>query len=270
MPIYRTLPYMYGNLNMKDLAELKKKDKFVLILPIGSIESHGPHCPLATDTMTSMEVSLRAAEKLHNVGYEAYVLPPLVYTSAHAARNFPGTISISTETSGAMIYEICIQLINRGMTKICICNNHGDPWNIKAIYNACEGVYEKTGVKLIYPDKTRKKYAARLPESYQKAECHGDSYEVSMVMAIDPSLINEERRKRLPHVHVNLVEKMFKEKLDDFNLMGMNESYTGDPASATSTEGEQTLNTIADIIVESIEDRFKGKDGEFKRGLFAR
>lgn len=270
MATYRTLPYMYDNLNMKDLAKLKEKEKFILIFPLGSIESHGPHCPLATDTMTSMEVSLRAAEKLHNMGYEAYVLPPLAYTIAHAARKFPGTITISTATSVAIISEICIQLIKQGITKICICNNHGDPWHIKAIYNACEEVYEKTGVKLIYPDKTRKKYVARLPESYQKAECHGDSYEVSMVMAIDPSLINEERRKTLPHVYVNLVEQMFKKKLDDFKLMGMTESYTGDPASATPTEGEQTLNTIANIIVESIEDRFQGKEEEIKRGLFAR
>jgi len=270
MSTYETLPYMYGNLNMKDLGELKEKEKFVLILPIGSIESHGPHCPLCTDTMTSIEVSLRAAEKLRAMGYETYVLPPFAYTPAHAARNFPGTINISTEISGAMISEICIQLIKQGITKICICNNHGDPWNIRAIYNAYEKVYEETGVKLIYPDKTRKKYMTRLPKSYQKAECHGDSYEVSMVMAIDPSLINEERRKALPHVHVNLVEKMFKEKLDDFKLMGMTESYTGDPACATSTEGEKTLDTIANIIVESIEDRFQGKEEELKRGLFAR
>ena len=89
MGTYRTLPYMYDNLNMKDLAELKEKEKFILIFPLGSIESHGPHCPLATDTMTSMEISLRAAEKLHNMGYEAYVLPSLVYTIAHAARTHP-------------------------------------------------------------------------------------------------------------------------------------------------------------------------------------
>lgn len=270
MAIYKTMPYMYGDLNMKDLAELKEKGKFVLIFPIGSIESHGPHCPLATDVMSSTEVALRTAKKLHTMGYEAYVLPPLVYTSAYAARNFPGTIHISPETVGTVISEICIQLIRQGMTKICLCNNHGDPWHIKATYNAYEDVYTKTGVKLIYPDKTRKKYVSKLPLSFQKAECHGDSYEVSMIMAIDPSLINEERRKALPPVHINLVEKMFKEKLDDFKLMGLTESYDGDPASATGEEGEQTLNTIADIMIEAIEEKFQGKEKEIRRGLFAR
>jgi len=270
MAIYQTFPYMYGNLNMKDLDELKENEKFVLILPIGSIETHGPHCPLATDLINSMEIALRASKKLHNMGYKAYVLPPLMYTPAQAARKFSGTINISPEINKALISEICIQLIKQGITKICICNNHGEPSHIKAIYNAYDEIYEKTGVKLIYPDKTRKKYVARLPESFQKAESHGDSYEVSMVMAIDPSLIDEERRKALPPVHVNLVEKMFKEKLDDFKLMGMTESYDGDPASATAEEGEQTLNTIADIMVEAIQDRFQGKEEIIKRGLFAR
>ena len=270
MAILKPMPYMYGNLNMKDLEELKKKEKFVLIFPIGSIESHGPHCPLDTDELNSTEVALRAAKKLDGMGYKAYVLPAFVYTTSYAARNFPGTINISPETVTKIISEICIQLINQGMDKICICNNHGDPWHVKAIYNASDEIYKRTGVRLIYPDKTRKKYVSTLPLSYQKGTCHGDSYEVSMVMAINPSLINEERRKVLPHVHVNLVEKMFKERLDDFKLMGMTESYTGDPASATAEEGEQTLDTIADIMVESIEDRFQGKEEEVKRGLFGR
>ncbi|MBW1667527.1 MAG: creatininase family protein [Deltaproteobacteria bacterium] len=270
MAILKTLPYMYSNLNMKDLAQLKEKKNLVLVLPIGAMESHGPHCPLGTDTFNSTEIALRTAEKLRKKGYEAFVLPPLAYTPAQCARNFPGTINISIETQTALITEICIQLIRQGITNICLCNNHGDPANIKAIYNACESIFEKVGVRLIYPDKTRKKYAVRLPDSYQKAECHGDSYEVSMVMAIDHSLINEERRKALPPVHVNLVEKMFTEKLDDFKLMGMPDSYNGDPAAATAEEGEQTLDTIADIMVESVEERFQGKDQELRRGLFAR
>lgn len=270
MAIYQTLPYMFGNLNMKDLEELKKSERFVAILPIGSVETHGPHSPLGTDEVICMEVALRAAKKLRALGYEAYVLPPLVYTAAQCARNFPGTINISVETQSALISEICTQLIGHGITNICISNNHGDPWNMKAIYNARDDVYQRTKVRLMYPDRTKKKYVARLPLSYQKAECHGDSYEVSAVMAIDPSLINEERRRALPHVHVNLVEKMFKEKLDDFKLMGMTESYTGDPASATAEEGEETLSTMADFVVEAIEDRFHGREEEHARGLFSR
>jgi creatinine amidohydrolase len=178
--------------------------------------------------------------------------------------------NVTVETHTAIITQICTGLIKHGINLICICNNHGDPENVRAIYNACERVVENTGIRLIFPDKTRKKYAVRLTEPYRKAECHGDSYEVSMVMAIDPSLINEERRKALPPVHVNLVEKMFKEKIDDFKLMGMPDSYDGDPSAATVEEGEGTLATIADIMVEIIEERFLGTDTEAGRGLFGR
>ena len=64
---------MYGNLNWKDIEELKQKENFVLLLPIGSTESHGPHCPVATDTIIAVETCLRAAQKLHEKGYKAYV-----------------------------------------------------------------------------------------------------------------------------------------------------------------------------------------------------
>jgi creatinine amidohydrolase len=258
---------MFGNLNWKDLAEIKEKEKFVLLFPIGSTESHGPHCPLATDAIICLESSVLAAEKLRTLGYEAYVLPPLTYTVAECARNFPGTISISEETECVLITEICLQLINQGMSKICIVNNHGEPGNVRAIYTAIEKIHAKTGVKLLFPNRLRKKYVVRLPECFRKGETHADRYETSLILAIDPSLVNEERRRNLPYIPINLVEKLFKEHLNEFKAMGMPECYCGDPASASAEEGEKTLGILRDIIVESVEEMFQGKpiENEMKK-----
>lgn len=268
MPLSKTLPYMFANLNWKDLQTLKQHERFILLFPIGSTESHGPHCPIGTDSMVALEVSLLTAQKLHGMGYEAYVLPPLAYTVAECARDFPGTVSISEQTECALIAGVCLQLIRHGMKRICIVNNHGEPGNVRAIYDAMKTVYEETGVQLLFPNKLRKKYVVRLPEAFQKGETHADRYETSLMLAIDSSLVHEERRKKLPYLPINLVAKLFKEHLDEFNAMGMNECYCGDPASASAGEGRDTLETLVAINIDSIEEMLRGGAAEGGRGLF--
>jgi creatinine amidohydrolase len=94
--------------------------------------------------------------------------------------------------------------------------------------------------------------APNTPESRRAREI------VSAIMAIDPSLVNEERRKALPCLPISLVDKLFKEKLTDFLEFGMEESYCGDPASATREEGEKILWTLSRLVVEDAEKLLLG------------
>jgi creatinine amidohydrolase len=99
---------------------------------------------------------------------------------------------------------------------------------------------------------------SQLPSAFQRGETHADRYETSAIMAIDPSLVNEERRKALPCLPISLVDKLFKEKLTDFLEFGMEESYCGDPASATREEGEKILWTLSRLVVEDAEKLLLG------------
>ena len=261
---------MFSNLTWKEVARIKEKDRFVLLFPMGATESHGPHAPLSTDITISMEVCLRSVKKLRSMDYEAFVLPPLSYSVAHCAREFPGTISISPEVETRLISDICLSLINKGMPKISIFNSHFDPGHLKCIYDALELVKEKAGVKIRFTDITRKRYASRLTEAFKKGETHADRYETSLIMAIDPTLVNEERRKSLPYLPINLVDKIFKEHLDAFKAFGMVESYCGDPASASAEEGEEILAILTGFVVEDIEKLFSGTTPDIERGLYGR
>ena len=262
--------YLFASLNWKDLEILKGEERFVLLFPIGSTESHGPHCPIGTDTIIALEVSVASARRLRGMGCCAFVLPPLSYTVAECARGFPGTVSIPEETESALIAAACLNLVRHGMTKICIVNNHGEPGNVRAIYDAIRKVYDETGVRILFPNKLRKKNVERLTEAFRKGETHADRYETSLVLAIDPSLVNEGRRKALPYLPINLAEKIFKQNLDDFRAMGMDECYCGDPAAASEEEGKATLEVLVDITVEGIIDMFAGRIEDEGRGLYGR
>ena len=264
MAIYKTTPFMFSNLTWKDVETLITNERFVLIFPLGSTEPHGPHCPLSTDLTISVEASLRAAQKLHNIMWEAYVLPPLPYTVGEIARGFPGNVSISRETVLRLMVEIGISLIAQGIRKVSIFNSHFEPEHISAVYDAVEEVKKRTGVKLVFTDVTKRKFAARLTEAFQKASTHADRYETSLVMAVDRGLVNEERRKRLKCLPINMKEKLFQEKALSFEDMGMTEAYCGDPASASIGEGEETFDLLSDFIVEDIERNFAG-DGKKAR-----
>ncbi len=269
MTILHTTPYMYANLNYKDLEQILAKGKLVLLLPFGSTDPHGPHCPLSTDATIATESCLRAAQKLHVVGYDAYVLPTLSYNFTWATRKFLGTIRISQETDLRLITDILLCLVEQGMTKICVFNAQYQPEHIANIYAAIKEVHEKTGVTLVFTDITRRRYSSRMPESFQKGT-HADKWEGSLILAADPFLVNEERMKKLPYLPVNLTEKLFVEKLDEFKAMGMPEAYLGEPAAATAKEGEELFDQLSDFIIEDVEKLFLGTAELPKGGLYAR
>ena len=262
--------YLFANLSWKDLAALQQKGNLVLLLPIGSTESHGPHAPLSTDALISSEVCLRSARSLTEKGHRALVLPTLAYSITECARSFTGTISISPEVDSGMISDICLSLIRQDMTRICLFNSHFEPTHAQCIYDAIERVEKTSGVRVAFTDVTRKKYSSQLPSAFQRGETHADRYETSAIMAIDPSLVNEERRKALPCLPISLVDKLFKEKLTDFLEFGMEESYCGDPASATREEGEKILGTLSRLVVEDAEKLLLGTEAPLERGLYGR
>jgi len=270
MAILKTVPYMFANLNWKDVEEIKEDSRFVLLLPVGSTESHGPHAPLSTDISISLEVCLKAAERLQKLHYRAYVLPPLSYAVTECARKFPGTISISPDVDKGLIVDVCLSLVADGMDKICLFNSHFEPVHVTCIYDAIQHVEEKTGAKVLFTDITRKRYSSRLTDVFQMGQSHADKYETSIMMAIDPSLVNEERRKSLPYLPINLVEKIFNEGLDDFQAFGMPEAYCGNPAEASVEEGEKILKLLSDFVVEDVQGFVKDKRVNTRRGLYGR
>jgi creatinine amidohydrolase len=104
-----------------EIAALDTASK-VFILPLGSIEQHGPHLPLSTDTALVGAVADGVHERL---GDSVIMLPVLWcgHSTHHLA--FPGTISVSQGIYQALIGELCDSMIKSGARKILLLNGHG-------------------------------------------------------------------------------------------------------------------------------------------------
>ena len=94
------------------------KQNPVVILPLGSMEVHGPHSPVG-DFLVADEVAKKTAEKSG-----AYTLPVVPFGHSEYFRAFPGTISVMPETLYHLVDDICTSLLEHGVTKIMFLNGH--------------------------------------------------------------------------------------------------------------------------------------------------
>jgi creatinine amidohydrolase len=231
---------------------LADAERSVAIVPTGSVEAHGPHLPLNTDTLISVEVAGRAAAQLAARGWLAVRFPPLHYGVTEWARSFKGTASIDAGVINALILQACKAAHEMGFSRVAMTNAHLEPGHIDTLRAVAKRFEEQVGERLIFSDKTRRSNAQRLTEEFQSGSCHAGRYETSLVLAIRPDLVDLDTARRLPEHTVALHEKIAA-GAKDFADCGLDQAYCGNPAAATAEEGEHTLGVLADMVVEAVE-----------------
>lgn len=102
----------------------ERKDKDVVIIPVGSVEQHGPHLPLFTDTIISEGFSNLLADKVNGI-----VMPSINYgyksqPASGGGPLFPGTIDLNGTTLINLVKDIIEELLRDGVRKIALVNSH--------------------------------------------------------------------------------------------------------------------------------------------------
>ena len=93
------------------------RDKTLLILPTAAIEQHGPHLPLATDTLIN-SILLGAALAQLPAEVSVYALPAICYGKSNEHVGFPGTLSVSASTFMAVVRDIGASIAASGFKKL--------------------------------------------------------------------------------------------------------------------------------------------------------
>lgn len=239
----------FADLTSPQVEELKRSDPpTVLLLPVGATEPHGPHAPLSTDSLISDGMCRRAVEQLAgDPEVRALILPALPYGVTRYAGDFAGAISIEPDTLHAVVVDVCRSLIGQGFGRVVLVNNHFEPEQVATLRRVVETVGPGVG----YLDLVRRANAARLTDEFRAGACHAGQYETSLVLADHPELVDRDRLPTLPGVPVDMPAAIAAGRRD-FVAMGMTEAYCGSPAEATAQEGEATLATLTDMLVETI------------------
>jgi len=236
-------------------ALLASPARKIAIVPVGSVEAHGPHLPLSTDTLISEEVASRAAHELAQRGYIAVRFPAIHYGVTDWARMFAGTTTLTAATTESIVFETCHAAHAMGFDRVVLTNAHLEPDHIATLRAVAERFSEQTGRALVFPDKTRRHAAQRLTAEFKSGSCHAGQYETSLVLAIRPDLVDVAKAKALPE-HVVPLHERIAAGARDFADCGLDQAYCGNPAGATAEEGEHSLATLVALVIEAVEQSF--------------
>jgi creatinine amidohydrolase len=113
----------FAYLNWKQVDALPREST-LLVLPSAAIEQHGPHLPLATDTLINNLLLGHALEKLPK-DMPVYALPPVCYGKSNEHTGFPGTLSVSASTFMAVLHDVGASIAAAGFKKLVLYNTHG-------------------------------------------------------------------------------------------------------------------------------------------------
>ena len=206
------------------------KKKQVAVIPVGSIEQHGPHLPISTDSDIVTEVAKRIAEKN---GY--LLLPTLNYGVSYEHAPF-FNLSIRESTLRTVLTDLCTSLLSNNVKTVFIINGHHG--NLKPIQNL--------DVKL---KKISRNKLQVFPLSYwhfMKREFdHAGFVETSLMLAISKNVKMNLAKKGL------VTEGMTKQEIARIGKLA-NQSFPkatkngiwGDPRKATKKEGQAILAEI--------------------------
>src|SRR5215510_1877369 len=113
--------YRYEEFTWPEIRDAVAQNR-VCVLPVGTVEQHGPHLPLVTDVLTASELSRRAVAAIPE---EAVLMPPVYYSFNEHHLDFPGTIAVDGETVIRYVTGIGLSLAHHGFRKVLIVNGHG-------------------------------------------------------------------------------------------------------------------------------------------------
>ena len=162
-------------------------DVKAVLLPVGSIEQHGPHLPLKTDSLSAYTIALDVAKEFSG---EILVLPPIYYGVSEHHMDFVGTITISSDVLIDLVCNIARSVMRHGIKKLVIINGHGG--NISALEIAVRRIADEgMDVILINPWELITDVIEKTLES--KIWGHACEFETSVILAIDESVVRKEK-----------------------------------------------------------------------------
>jgi creatinine amidohydrolase len=241
----------WGDLTWTEVREAIASKKLIAVLPVGATEAHGPHLALDTDVVIAEEVAHRAEAGLTALGLIPLLLPPVAYAVTRFAVAFPGTIGVGPTAARALLADIASALAQQHVTLLLLVNHHLEPAHVEILRDLT--ARPPAGLRVIFPDHTRRALAGTLGAEFATGDCHAGSYETSIVLAAREGAgrVREGVRTALAPRWLGLIEAI-KGGKRTFGDLGATEAYVGDPAAASAAEGEKLLARLAEILVERV------------------
>lgn len=228
----------------------------VAIQPVASVEQHGPHLPLGTDSMITSAFAERLAAYFKQKDYPGIFLPLLPYGKSNEHIHFPGTITFSAKTYMNVLMDIGRSCARAGFQKLVFLNGHGG--NSSMLDVVCRELRIETGMRVfalqpmiaVSPEDPAQ-IGCPLTEREEKLGIHAGRTETAMIMRIRPECVRQDKLKAdYPDCFDGCGYLDFSGKVS-YGWMTEDVSKTGvvgDPTGATPEEGERWLSHVTEML----------------------
>ena len=242
----------WRRLRADQLRDKAAQDTMV-ILPVGSLEQHGPHLPVEVDSVLGETVAIRTAERMGAKGRSALVLPMLWTGLSEHHMSFGGTITLDLSTFNGLIENVCRSVLRHGFRRIVLLNGHGG--NENALRNCTDALSVSLDTPIV---QFTYWYAAAEPIGAiletQKGLSHACEAETSMMMALRRDLVAEDR---IPLAKVNRgpdVADLVGDGVYRWRSIASRSSsgVLGNPEAASPEKGERLLDAITSALANKL------------------
>ena len=242
----------WSRLKAHELRALAAADAAV-ILPIASIEQHGPHLPVMTDTRLGQEVAHRAARKAYDA--QPTVVTPVVWCGlSEHHMPYGGTLILSHDTFRRVLRDLITSLTRHGFRKIVIANSHGgNEIAMRQIVDELTSQTDATLVATTYVTEAEAEIGALLED--QDGIRHACEGETAMMMACEPDLVDMSDPASLTcdtdARFLSAGKSSYRWR--PFTAISHN-GVVGIPEKATAEKGEKILDVASEGIAALIRD----------------
>ncbi len=245
------MPRRLGEMTYEEVHAICAAGRAIAIVPVGSVEPHGPHLPLDTDTTISETCAARAAEVLEREddSLRVVVAPSVPYGVTEYAGGFAGAIGVPAAALTALLRGIAEKLLASGFAHVCFVNNHLEPAHDAAVRAAIDGLRASVACPLT------RRWGRTLSDEFKRGDCHAGRYETSLVLAAGGHV--RESFAELPTLGLSLSDAIRAGK-STFAEIGMERAYTGAPREATREEGDELYEKLVAMVVTEIREAIAG------------
>ncbi|HEY1413233.1 MAG TPA: creatininase family protein [Rhodopila sp.] len=244
--------YEWRTLRADQLRDQARRDAIV-ILPVASLEQHGPHLPVEVDSILGETVAARTAERMLASGQSALVLPVMWTGLSEHHMSFGGTVTLDNATFTALVEGVVRSVLRHGFRRIVLLNAHGG--NENALRTIVDDLTPKLGVPIV---QFTYWYAAAVAIAKiletQGGLQHACEAETAMMMAVRPDLVAHDR---IPLAKSNTtpdVSDLVGGGVYLWRSIGSRSAsgVIGNPEAATPAKGEALFDAISSALAAKL------------------
>lgn len=240
------------------IAEIGSKEGSVVVVPVGSVEQHGDHLPVATDSILASAVATASAEDV--VDEIPILVSPPVWTG-YSPHHLPfgGTVTGEFDTLKDLLEDISSSLLENGFDALVLVNGHGgNTALVDASVTTVGRAHPEAEILGLTYFELASPFIDDVRESDPGGMAHGGEFETSLMLHLRPELVEDDKPADYWDEQYDLGPKDLLEggplsvyrAFDEYSESGA----IGDPSLATAEKGAVIFDGLRDELASLLTD----------------